>query len=1152
MTVADFEEEQVLNLDENPASNFAVFNDKTAQIGSDGGALTDNGNGKYTVTNAGAAFTSLQAGDTFSYTAPDGTVSIIKVKSIQKNGGTVIIIEDKNVELEEVFDFVKLEGGYQGESGEPRASAIGIEDGSHSKTERFDWTKRLGAGGLTATLKASGALTAAPYVKVYLALTYQYVELTLTMKANFDCSASGKLARQSVDLLPKELSFTPVVGITLTFMPRMEFEASGNVSFAAEMVTVVGFSCDGKNGLVNKSSGPELTKCDFHVDATVYLGLGLKPGVHVGICNVDVGSLSLDLQVGAEITGKMDASLGAGEKVHLCKQCIAGNITGKLKLDGTLDLMIIGEKTANLANFSKKLTDFYYSFDYKEFGWTVCPHMGSKPIAQGTCGPNLEWRLGEDGTLIVSGTGDMTSWPSASGAPWYYERDKIKSVVLEKGVTSVGAYAFSGSYNYFNLVHAEIPDGVTEIGDHAFSNCGGLLEIVLPGSVSYIGNEAFSGCSKLARANIPERVTTINQRAFFQCSNLREIKIPDNVRVIGNQAFLGCKGLLTLEIPAGVVRIGSYAFKECSHLFRVDIRGGEIGEGAFNICSSLTTVTLGDEVTAIGESAFSDCSSLKSIEIPDQVKNIGEKTFENCIGLTSVRLGNGITGIGTYAFDRCTRLEDIIIPSSVTEIFDRAFQNCTRLSRVYFTGKAPSFSYHWPFVGVVATVYYPANDETWNGKRGDYGGTLTWVPYNPDVPQSAEPNPEESAAQTFPENAAGTQPAVSETPEPAQPEEEPIESQNPSSQEDPNADATFIETTPPTSQASAPAFASATGVVRADNSQTKQFTGLMPGGDYVLLVSKDPNGAGLLQPSNLLYIAQGRADRRGSLTFVYIPRTDESAEAKVCGPEYEAKDIGGCTVMLSKDAFVYDGKAKKPEVTVRDGAAVLERDVDYTVSYEKNVNAGTASVIVAGSGGYAGEKALDFTIQKASGAVTAANVTRTAANKPQSFSIGAKAKGGAKLSYQSSAKSVTVDGKGKVTIAKNFTGKAIITITAGATANYKKAVKKITVTVKAAPASVKPAKTALTGASVSAKSRKMALRWKKAANAAGYQIQYATNRKMKGAKSLNVPGGAKTSKTIGKMAKGKKYYARIRSYRKNAGKTVYSGWSGVRSATMKK
>ncbi len=1102
MTVEDFEEGQVLNLDENPASNFAVFNDKTAQIGSDGGVLTDNGGGKYTVTDAGADFKSLKVGDAFSYTAPDGTVSIIKVKSIQKSGSTVTIIEDKNVELEDAFDYVKLEGGYQQEeSGEPRASAIALEDSSHSKTERFDWTKTLGSGGLTATLKASGALTAAPYVKVYLALAYQYVELTLTMKANFDCSASGKLARQSVDLLPKELSFTPVVGITLTFMPRMEFEASGNVSFAAEMVTVVGFSCDGKNGLVDKSSGPELTKCDFHVDATVYLGLGLKPGVHVGICNVDVGSLSLDLQVGTEITGKMDVSLGTGESVHLCKKCVAGDITGKLRLNGTLSLMIIGEKTAKLADFSKKLTDFYYSFDYKEFGWTTCPHMGSKPIAQGTCGADLQWRLGEDGTLIVSGTGDMTSWPSSGNAPWY-GYSKIKSVVLENGVTSVGARAF---YSCSNMEHAEIPDGVTEIGDSAFYGCSNLAEIVLPGSVSYIGNSAFRYCSKLASANIPEGITTLNRAAFSGCSSLEEIKIPDSVRVISSSAFNGCMGL--------------------------------------------TTATLGQELTDIRSEAFNDCSSLKRIDIPDKVSRIDEYVFDGCTSLAEVSLGSGVAEIGSCAFRSCTRLDNITFPASVTSIDHSAFGYCTSLSRIQFIGKAPSNIEPWAFSGVVATVYYPANDSTWDNKRDDYSGTLTWVPYG-SVFHLAGSGPEESTAQTFSENVADSQPAVSEVPESAQPEEEPAEFQSSSSYEDPNA--AFIETAPPTAQASAPAFASATGVVQADNSQTKQFTGLMPGGDYVLLISKDPDGAGLLQPSNLLYIAQGRADRRGSLTFVYIPRTEEPAGAKVCGPEYEAKDIGGCTVTLSKASYVYDGKAKKPEVTVRDGASVLEKDVDYTVSYEKNVNAGTASVIVAGSGGYAGAKALDFTIQKASGVVTAVSITRTASKKSQSFSIGAKAKGGAKLSYQSNAKSVTVDGKGKVTIAKNFTGKAVITITVGATANYSKAVKKIDITVKAAPASVKPAKTALTSASVSAKSRKMALRWKKAANATGYQIQYATNRKLKGAKSVNVPGGAKTSKTIGKMAKGKKYYARIRAYRKNAGKVVYSGWSGIRPATMKK
>lgn len=1100
MTVEDFQEDQVLNLDEDPASNFAVFNDRTVQIGSSSGTMTDNGGGKYTVTDAGAAFTSLKAGDTFSYTAPDGTVSIIKVRSIQKDGGTVTIIEDADVELEDVFDYVKLEGGYQQESGEPRAS-IGFEE-SCSKTERFDWTKQLGSGDLTATLKASGALMATPYIKLYLTWNYQYVELKLTMTANFDCSASGRLARQSVDLLPEKLVLSPTPGIEITFMPRLEFEASGTVSFAAELVTVIGFRGDGKNGLVNTSSGPELTRCDFHVEATVYLGLGLKPGVEIGVYDLDVGTVHLDLQVGAQITGRMNASLGTEERVHLCRACIAGDITAKLKLDAIATLAFIGEQKLNLVDRSYKLTDFYYSFDYNEFGWTTCPHMGSKPIAQGTCGPRLEWRLSEDGVLTVSGTGDMTSWPPSGGVPWDGYRQQIKSVILESGVTSVGAYAFSGCYN---MERAEIPDGVAEIGDYAFYSCSSLAEIVLPGSVSYIGNYVFGGCRKLISANIPAGITTVNQCTFLDCSSLVEIRIPDSVRVIGQSAFSGCIGL--------------------------------------------TTVTLGQELTDIRDQAFYNCSSLKRIDIPDKVSRLRDSAFYGCNSLADVDLGNGVTEIGQNAFYNCTRLDSITFPSSLTKIQSAAFWGCTRLSRIQFTGNAPSMGYSAQFVGVVATVYYPANDDTWTNKIGDYhGGTFTWVPYDPDSPQSAGPEISEPSAQEGFQSVFSD--AVFENAGAPDLEEEQPDVGSAIFQEDPNANANIIETAPPTVQASAPVFASAAGTVRAANPQTAQFAGLMPGGDYVLLVSKDLNGAGLLQPSNLLYIAQGRADRRGSLSFAYIPRTDESAEAKVYGLDYEAKDIGDCTATLSKSSYVYDGKEKKPEVTVKDGSAILEKDVDYTISYKKNIDAGTASVIVTGSGGYTGIKSADFIIRKAAGAVTASNITRTASKKAQSFSIGARAKGGAKLSYKSDTKSVTVDGRGKVTVAKNFTGRASITITASATANYNRAVKKITITVRAV--SAKPAKTALTSASVSARSRKMALRWKKAANATGYQIQYATDRKLRGAKTLNVPGGAKTSKTIGKLAKGKKYYVRIRAYRKTGGKVVYSGWSGIRQTTMKK
>lgn len=557
-------------------------------------------------------------------------------------------------------------------------------------------------------------------------------------------------------------------------------------------------------------------------------------------------------------------------------------------------------------------------------------------------------------------------------------------------------------------------------------------------------------------------------------------------------------------------------------------------------------VTLGNGLLTIGDCAFQNCSSLKYIDIPDKVKSIRSSAFQGCTNLADVSLGNGVAQIGSYAFQGCTRLDSITFPSSVTQIGSYALSGCTRLSKIQFTGNAPSLGID-VFGGIVATVYYPANDDTWDNKRVN-SGILTWVPYDPVYSRSAEPRIPESAAQeSFQPAISADVPANAEVPDP---EEAQAGVQDPAPWEDPNAGAAIIETAPPTAQAS-PAQASASGTVRADGAQTERFAGLMPGGDYIFVVSKDLDGAGLLLPSNLLYIAQGRADRRGSLAFTYIPRTDEQAGAKVCGPAFEAKDIGGCTVTFSKDSYVYDGKEKEPEVTVRDGAAVLERDTDYTVSYEKNVDAGTASVLITGSGGYTGTKAADFTIQKAAGAVTASNITRAVSKKAQVFSIKASAKGGAKLSYRSDKKAVAVDGRGKVTVAKNFAGKAAITITAAATANYNKAVKKITVTVKAAD--TKPAKTALTYAAVSAKSRKMALRWKKAANAAGYQIQYAADRKFtKGVKQLNVPGGAKTSKSIGKLAKGKKYYVRIRTYGKNAGKTVYSAWSGIRQTAMKK
>lgn len=187
---------------------------------------------------------------------------------------------------------------------------------------------------------------------------------------------------------------------------------------------------------------------------------------------------------------------------------------------------------------------------------------------------------------------------------------------------------------------------------------------------------------------------------------------------------------------------------------------------------------------------------------------------------------------------------------------------------------------------------------------------------------------------------------------------------------------------------------------------------------------------------------------------------------------------------------------------------------------------------------------LTWEITKPSNTITVKNVTKTASTKTQTVKLGAKAKESAKLSYKSSSKSVKVDKNGKVTIAKNFVGKATITVTASATKTYQETTKKVTVTVN-------PAKVKLTGVK-NYKGKKLKASWKKNTKGTGYQIQYSTSSKFKSAKTVTVKGYKSTSKTITKLTKNKKYYVRVRTYKTVGKVNYYSGWSNVKSITIKK
>ena len=187
---------------------------------------------------------------------------------------------------------------------------------------------------------------------------------------------------------------------------------------------------------------------------------------------------------------------------------------------------------------------------------------------------------------------------------------------------------------------------------------------------------------------------------------------------------------------------------------------------------------------------------------------------------------------------------------------------------------------------------------------------------------------------------------------------------------------------------------------------------------------------------------------------------------------------------------------------------------------------------------------LTWEITKPANPITVKNVTKTASTKTQTVKLGGKAKESAKLTYKSDSKYVKVDKKGKVTIAKNFVGKATITVTASATKTYQETTKKVTVTVN--PAGVK-----LIGVK-NYKGKKLKAYWKKNTKVTGYQVQYSTSSKFKSAKTVTVKGCKNTSKNIYQLAKKKKYYVRVRTYKTVSKVNYYSGWSNVKSITIKK
>ena len=769
---------------------------------------------------------------------------------------------------------------------------------------------------------------------------------------------------------------------------------------------------------------------------------------------------------------------------------------------------------------------------------------------------DFEYTLDEDGNNVT-----ITKYNGEE------ENAVIPSEIDGKKVTTIGYDAFSGCSG---LASVTIPDGVTTIGDDAFSGCSGLASVTIPHSVTRIGSGAFSGCIGLASVTIPDSVTKIGEGPFGSCSGLTSIIVEegnpqynsrDNCNAIiktdSNALVQGCRNTV---IPSDVTSIGGDAFSDCSGLISVAIPDSvtEIGKRAFYNCNNLTGVMeIPEGVVRIQDKAFYNCSGLSGINFPASVAQISYQptaggfggAFHGCTGLKSIKVD---AGNKTYdSREGCNALietesntlilgcENTAIPEGVTTIAEYAFHDCKGLTSLHIPASLTTMKHVWgmpfipavgPFVGCTGLerITVDAKNPVYDSRGGCNAlietdtNTLILASKNTVIPESVTSI--RTRAFYIDGISSITIPAGVESIDSGAFIIKPgfiiygvsgTEAERYANK----CKAKFIPVSEDISKASI--ILSQTSYAYDGTAKTPSVTvtldekTLTLNTDYIVAYSDNIN----VGTAKVTVAGKGNYTGSKTVEFTITKAAEEPKKA----------DISKASVTLSQTSYTYDGTAKAPSVTVALDGKTLALNTDYTVAYSNNIKVGTAKATVAGKGNYTGSKSVNFTIVKAAeqpaSKITCKKTLYKTAYGAKPFKIHAASK--SKMIFTSSKPKIAAVGKntGKVTI-KN-TGVATITIKAGTAA------KKVTVKVSPKKPSVKSAK--------AAKGKKLTVKWAKDKMASGYQVQVSTDKKFKeNVKSKSLP---KTSYTFTKLKTGKKYYVRIRSYKKSGKETLYSAWS---------
>lgn len=767
-TIEDFPEEKVINLDADPGTNFAVVADGVVRAAEGENDAADAQ--RAIALQSSTAFNNVLSADadtqTYVIENPsnrvkylrsgqilvleyDGTNMIVtRVKSTEQNGNVITIHGDLDFDLEDAFDFLKLEeqtGGdkqyqYVAGTGDAGLTYLGQE-----YTAGIDEMNALDINipiNLQSKFKLSKPGTIDGSITIGMSGSFKFYlsagkkEIALSAKAYGTGSAKFEQTRMEVSVPLGVYEFSPIVGIDMSLRPTFKFSLKTSVTATFSIESTAGF--EWTNYHFQPTSTDPYIKFEVKLEGEVFLGLDLEPNVKVFSKVAEVKftaqlgatmkftrkAFSADTSDPSQVESKIDPNdwYNSPTSYHACANCYEIGTGLKLTIGMTISLVgkVVSQSSDINIPLSVEVAQGHYSADYSEFTLFggKCKHDKYRIVVSmdkaDSAGTKIYYsknggmyqgagELNSQGWLQIflePGTYTFSTVPDNKAQERYYCTFAVTDAPLNpllRYATRSGVCGAEGSSLTWEISDSGMLSisGTGEMQDYSETNPAPwpkeeVTGVEIQAGVTSIGSYAFAGCFRMLSANISGTVDTINDHAFSGCFALSRADFSNDLMVLGPYAFENCKKLESFDVGSCLVRLEEGVFDGCTALKTVQLHDiWTIGAAAFRNCTALQELSA-PSVLSIEDDAFNGCTGLKTITFSKQLSSFGPRSFYNCTSLTQINIPDGVTVIPQQAFYGCTSLHGILLPDSVTALEDEAFYACRSAAAIRLSDQLAS------------------------------------------------------------------------------------------------------------------------------------------------------------------------------------------------------------------------------------------------------------------------------------------------------------------------------------------------------------------------------------------------------------------------------------------------------------------------------